>query len=61
MAISTLPECRGRIDDGEASKAEHPNGIKLPVPPDAARGYIGVGISAPWTIPGSDDLNPAEP
>jgi hypothetical protein len=36
---------------GEAGRADHLNGIKPPIPPDAARGYIGVGVSAQWTIP----------
>jgi hypothetical protein len=41
------------MDDGEAGRAEHPNGIKPPTPSDAARGYIGVGVSGLWTTPGA--------
>jgi len=36
VAISVV----GR-DDGEAGGTEHPNGIKMPIPPDASEGYIG--------------------
>ena len=30
----------------EAGEADHPNGIKPSIPPDAAKGYIGVGVSS---------------
>jgi hypothetical protein len=37
------------MEMGEACGADHPNGIKSPIPPDA----LGVGVSALWTIPGA--------
>jgi hypothetical protein len=37
---------------GEAGRADHRTGSRG-VPADAAKGYIGVGVSALWTIPGA--------
>ena len=41
------------MDGGSNGKAFHKNGIKMPIPPDPAKGYIGVGVSALWMIPGA--------
>jgi hypothetical protein len=44
-----------RVDEviGAAVGANHPNAITPSIPPDAAKGYIGVGVSALWMIPGA--------
>ena len=49
----TLTECRGWDGRRVNGKAFHKNGIKMPIPPDPAKGYIGVGVSALWMIPGA--------
>ena len=52
---STLTGWMARVDEvmGEAVGADHPNAIAPSIPPDAAKGYIGVGVSALWMIPGA--------